>query len=292
MEKGDKPGRLGMRIVTVPWEMTRLVTERREAGQSVGLVPTMGFFHAGHVSLMRAAREENDFVVVSLFVNPIQFGPREDFKEYPRDLQRDVEIAAQAGVDCIFHPRVEDMYPQPYLTFVEVEGITEGLCGASRPGHFRGVATVVAKLFHIIPAHRAYFGLKDAQQVRVIQKMVEDLNFDIQIVTCPTVREEDGLAMSSRNVYLKPEERRAATVLYRSLRRAEEMVRGGEREAREVLAAVREMLETEPLVEPEYVEAVDWEGLRPVERLQGKVLIALAARVGKARLIDNVLLEV
>ncbi|WP_287153458.1 pantoate--beta-alanine ligase [Candidatus Solincola tengchongensis] len=281
-----------MRIVTVPWEMTRLVTERREAGQSVGLVPTMGFFHAGHVSLMRAAREENDFVVVSLFVNPIQFGPREDFKEYPRDLQRDVEIAAQAGVDCIFHPRVEDMYPQPYLTFVEVEGITEGLCGASRPGHFRGVATVVAKLFHIIPAHRAYFGLKDAQQVRVIQKMVEDLNFDIQIVTCPTVREEDGLAMSSRNVYLKPEERRAATVLYRSLRRAEEMVRGGEREAREVLAAVREMLETEPLVEPEYVEAVDWEGLRPVERLQGKVLIALAARVGKARLIDNVLLEV
>ncbi len=281
-----------MRIVTVPWEMTRLVTERREAGQSVGLVPTMGFFHAGHVSLMRAAREENDFVVVSLFVNPIQFGPREDFKEYPRDLQRDVEIAAQAGVDCIFHPRVEDMYPQPYLTFVEVEGITEGLCGASRPGHFRGVATVVAKLFHIIPAHRAYFGLKDAQQVRVIQKMVEDLNFDIQIVTCPTVREEDGLAMSSRNVYLKPEERRAATVLYRSLRRAEEMVRGGEREAREVLAAVRETLETEPLVEPEYVEAVDWEGLRPVERLQGKVLIALAARVGKARLIDNVLLEV
>lgn len=292
MEKGDKPGRLGMRIVTVPWEMTRLVTERREAGQSVGLVPTMGFFHAGHVSLMRAAREENDFVVVSLFVNPIQFGPREDFKEYPRDLQRDVEIAAQAGVDCIFHPRVEDMYPQPYLTFVEVEGITEGLCGASRPGHFRGVATVVAKLFHIIPAHRAYFGLKDAQQVRVIQKMVEDLNFDIQIVTCPTVREEDGLAMSSRNVYLKPEERRAATVLYHSLRRAEEMVRGGEREAREVLAAVRDMLETEPLVEPEYVEAVDWEGLRPVERLQGKVLIALAARVGKARLIDNVLLEV
>lgn len=281
-----------MRIVTVPWEMTRLVTERREAGQSVGLVPTMGFFHAGHVSLMRAAREENDFVVVSLFVNPIQFGPREDFKEYPRDLQRDVEIAAQAGVDCIFHPRVEDMYPQPYLTFVEVEGITEGLCGASRPGHFRGVATVVAKLFHIIPAHRAYFGLKDAQQVRVIQKMVEDLNFDIQIVTCPTVREEDGLAMSSRNVYLKPEERRAATVLYHSLRRAEEMVRGGEREAREVLAAVRDMLETEPLVEPEYVEAVDWEGLRPVERLQGKVLIALAARVGKARLIDNVLLEV
>jgi len=269
-----------------------MVMERREAGQTVGLVPTMGFFHQGHVSLMRAAREENDFVVVSLFVNPIQFGPREDFREYPRDLDRDVEIAAQAGVDCIFHPRVEDMYPQPYLTYVEVEGVTEGLCGARRPGHFRGVATVVAKLFHIVPAHRAYFGLKDAQQVRVIQKMVEDLNFDIRIVVCPTVREEDGLAMSSRNVYLRPEERKAATVLYRSLRRAEEMVREGRREAGEVLAAVREMLDSEPLVEPEYVEAVDWEGLRPVERLEGKVLIALAARVGRARLIDNVLLEV
>lgn len=281
-----------MHIVTAPQEMTRLVREHRKVGQSVGLVPTMGYFHPGHVSLMRAARAENDFVVVSLFVNPTQFGPQEDFRDYPRDLERDVEIAAQAGVDCIFHPRVEDMYPQPYLTFVEVEGLTEGLCGVHRPGHFRGVTTVVTKLFHIIPAHRAYFGLKDAQQVRVIQKMVEDLNFDIEIVVCPTVREEDGLAMSSRNVYLQPEERRAATVLYRSLRRAEEMVREGERDARKVLSTIREMLDSEPLVEPEYVEAVDWEGLRPVNRVEGKVLIALAARVGKARLIDNVLLQV
>ncbi|MGQ9476077.1 MAG: pantoate--beta-alanine ligase [Actinomycetota bacterium] len=281
-----------MRIVTAPREMTRLVREHREAGESVGLVPTMGYFHPGHVSLMRAARAENDFVVVSLFVNPTQFGPQEDFRDYPRDLERDVEIATQAGVDCIFHPRVEDMYPQPYLTFVEVEGLTEGLCGAYRPGHFRGVTTVVTKLFHIIPAHRAYFGLKDAQQVRVIQKIVEDLNFDIEIVVCPTVREEDGLAMSSRNVYLQPEERRAATVLYRSLRQAEEMVQRGERDAQKVLSAIREMLDSEPLVEPEYVEAVDWEGLRPVNRLEGKVLIALAARVGKARLIDNVLLQV
>ncbi|MGQ9704886.1 MAG: pantoate--beta-alanine ligase [Actinomycetota bacterium] len=281
-----------MRIVTAPREMTRLVREHREAGESVGLVPTMGYFHPGHVSLMRAARAENDFVVVSLFVNPTQFGPQEDFRDYPRDLERDVEIATEAGVDCIFHPRVEDMYPQPYLTFVEVEGLTEGLCGAYRPGHFRGVTTVVTKLFHIIPAHRAYFGLKDAQQVRVIQKIVEDLNFDIEIVVCPTVREEDGLAMSSRNVYLQPEERRAATVLYRSLRQAEEMVQRGERDAQKVLSAIREMLDSEPLVEPEYVEAVDWEGLRPVNRLEGKVLIALAARVGKARLIDNVLLQV
>lgn len=281
-----------MRIVTSPREMTRLVKERRSRGEMVGLVPTMGFFHPGHVSLMRAAREENDFVVVSLFVNPTQFGPREDFHDYPRDLPRDVEIATQAGVDCIFHPRVEDMYPQPYLTYVEVEEITSGLCGAARPGHFRGVATVVTKLFHIIPAHRAYFGLKDAQQVRVIQKMVEDLNFDIEIVVCPTVREEDGLAMSSRNIYLQPEERKAATVLYRSLRLAEEMVRGGEREARAVISAVRELLDAEPLVEPEYVEVVNWHLLQPVERLQGEVLVALAARVGRARLIDNVLLKI
>lgn len=280
-----------MRIVTALPEMTRLVKERRDRGETVGLVPTMGFFHAGHVSLMRAAREENDFVVVSLFVNPTQFGPREDFRDYPRDLARDVEIAAEAGVDCIFHPRAEDMYPEPYLTYVVVEGISEGLCGASRPGHFRGVATVVAKLFHIIPAHRAYFGLKDAQQVMVIRRMVEDLNFDIEVVACPTVREEDGLAMSSRNVYLSEEERKAATVLYRSLRLAEEMASRGERDARKVKAAMRELMSTEPLVEPEYVEAVDWGMLRPVERLEGEVLIALAARVGKARLIDNTIMD-
>ncbi len=280
-----------MRIVTSPSEMLRMVKEARWRGERVGLVPTMGFFHAGHVSLMRAAREENDFVVVSLFVNPTQFGPREDFRDYPRDLARDVEIAAEAGVDCIFHPRAEDMYPEPYLTYVVVEGISEGLCGASRPGHFRGVATVVAKLFHIIPAHRAYFGLKDAQQVMVIRRMVEDLNFDIEVVACPTVREEDGLAMSSRNVYLSEEERKAATVLYRSLRLAEEMASRGERDARKVKAAMRELMSTEPLVEPEYVEAVDWGMLRPVERLEGEVLIALAARVGKARLIDNTIMD-
>jgi len=229
--------------------------------------------------------------VVSLFVNPTQFGPREDFKDYPRDLARDTAMAAEAGVDCIFHPRVEDMYPEPYLTYVEVEEVTRGLCGASRPGHFRGVATVVAKLFHIIPAHRAYFGLKDAQQVMVIRRMVRDLNFDIEIVACPTVWEEDGLAMSSRNIYLEQEERRAATVLFRSLRLAEGMAAAGERDAGRVIAAMRELMASEPLVEPEYVEAVDWGLLKPVERLEGEVLIAVAARVGRARLIDNVLLD-
>jgi pantoate--beta-alanine ligase len=281
-----------MRIVTSPQEMRRIVLDCRSRGERVGLVPTMGFFHQGHLSLMRAARAENDYVVVSIFVNPTQFGPGEDLEAYPRDLDRDVRMASEVGVDCVFHPRAEDMYPQPYLTYVEVEEITGTLCGASRPGHFRGVATVVAKLFNIVPAHRAYFGLKDAQQALVIRKMAEDLNFDIEVVTCPTVREKDGLAMSSRNVYLDGEQRKAATVLYLSLRRAEELIRDGERDPGVVIAGMRELLDSEPLVEPEYVEVVDYRRLRPVGRIEGEVLIALAARVGKARLIDNLLLGV
>jgi pantoate--beta-alanine ligase len=281
-----------MRIVNSPDEMREIVKDHRSRGEMVGLVPTMGFFHAGHISLMRAAKDENDRVVVSLFINPTQFGPKEDLEDYPRDLDRDSQMAAEAGVDYIFHPAVEDMYPQPYLTYINLEEITETLCGACRPGHFRGVTTVVAKLFNIIPAHRAYFGLKDAQQVMVIRKMVDDLNFDIEVVTCPTVREDDGLAMSSRNTYLDPHERRAATALYRSLSVAEEMVSGGERNPAAVITRMREILDGEPLVEPEYVEVVDWQLLKPVERIQGEVLIALAARLGGTRLIDNVLLEV
>lgn len=258
----------------------------------VGLVPTMGFFHAGHVSLMQAAREDCAFVVVSLFVNPTQFGPGEDLAEYPRDLDRDVEMAEAAGVDCIFHPEAREMYPERFLAYVEVKEAGEVLCGASRHGHFRGVATVVAKLFNIIPAHRAYFGLKDAQQVWVIRRMVRDLDFDVEVVACPTVREEDGLAMSSRNIYLKPEERKAATVLYRSLRLAGDLVAGGERHAARVLEEMNALIAGEPLVRTEYVEAVDWETLGPAGMLRGEVLIALAARVGKARLIDNILLDV
>ena len=280
-----------MRIVTSVDEMRRIAEEQRCGGKTVGLVPTMGSFHAGHVSLMRTARDECDYVVVSLFVNPTQFGPGEDLEDYPRDLSRDEEMATAAGVDCIFHPRVEDMYPEHYLTYVEVEGITGTLCGAARPGHFRSVATVVAKLFHIVPAHRAYFGLKDAQQVLVVRKMARDLDFDIEVVACPTVREGDGLAMSSRNIYLEPEERKAAAVLCRSLRLAEDLVARGERDPGKVIAAMRELIAEEPLVQPEYVMAVDWDLLEPVERLEGEVLIALAVRVGKARLIDNVLLD-
>jgi pantoate--beta-alanine ligase len=281
-----------MRIIASIAEMRRIVVERRSAGEVVGLVPTMGFFHQGHISLMRAAREECGYVVVSLFVNPTQFGPGEDLEDYPRDLSRDVEMASEVGVDCIFHPRAEDMYPQPYLTYVMVEEITDRLCGAARPGHFRGVATVVAKLFNIIPAHRAYFGLKDAQQVQVIRKMARDLDFDIEVIACPTVREGDGLAMSSRNVYLEPEERKAATVLYRSLQLAQELVATGEMDPEKVTGDMRALIAREPLVEPEYVVAVDWDLLTPVDRLRGRVLFALAARVGKARLIDNVLLDI
>jgi len=269
-----------------------MVEEQRSAGTIVGLVPTMGFFHQGHISLMRAAREECGYVVVSLFVNPTQFAPGEDLEDYPRDLSRDVELASEAGVDCIFHPRAEDIYPQPYPTYVMVEEITDRLCGAARPGHFRGVATVVAKLFNIIPAHRAYFGLKDAQQVQVIRKMARDLDFDIEVIACPTVRESDGLAMSSRNVYLEPEERKAATVLYRSLQLAQKLVAEGERDPAKVTGDMHALLAREPLVEPEYVAAVDWDLLTPVDRLRGWVLFPLAARVGRARLIDNVLIEV
>ncbi len=281
-----------MRIVTAAGEMRRTVEERKCGGETVGLVPTMGFFHQGHISLMRAAREECAFVVVSLFVNPTQFGTGEDLEHYPRDLARDVEMATQAGVDCIFHPRAEDMYPEPHLTYVTVEGITDRLCGPVRPGHFRGVATIVAKLFNIIPADRAYFGLKDAQQVQVIRRMARDLNFDVEIIACPTLRERDGLAMSSRNVYLEPHEREAATVLYRSLQLARRLVAEGERDPEKVTEAMLALIAQEPLVQPEYVEAVEWDLLSPPATLRGEVLFALAARVGKARLIDNILLEI
>ncbi len=281
-----------MRVVTEARDMTAAVKEWRASGKTVGLVPTMGYFHQGHLSLMRRAREENDIVVVSLFVNPLQFGPREDLDVYPRDFQRDRELAEEVGVDCIFYPSVEEMYPQPFLTTVRVGKITEVMCGKSRPGHFEGVTTVVAKLFHIIPADRAYFGQKDAQQVRVIQKMVEDLNFDIEIRVCPTVREKDGLAASSRNVYLSEEERQRATLLYRSLQEAQRMIERGERKAEVVERRVRELLEGQPGIDLEYLAIYDNIDLEPLEILQGEVLVALAARVGKTRLIDNVLIRI
>jgi pantoate--beta-alanine ligase len=281
-----------MDIVSDIAEMQRIASCLRREGKTLGVVPTMGFFHEGHLSLMRRARAECDVVIVTLFVNPMQFGPHEDFAAYPRDFERDGQLAAAAGVDLLFAPTTEAMYPDGYETVVTVEKLTQPLCGASRPGHFRGVTTIVAKLFHITQPHRAYFGLKDYQQCKVIQKMVKDLNFDITIVPCPIVREPDGLAMSSRNAYLRPAERQAALSLNRSLRRAEEMVEAGERNARAVRDAVRAMIAAEPLAQIDYVEVVDAETLQPVEEIAQKTLVALAVKIGRARLIDNTVLEV
>ncbi|HHP51588.1 MAG TPA: pantoate--beta-alanine ligase [Moorella mulderi] len=263
----------------------------RQQGKTIGLVPTMGYLHEGHLSLVRAARRENDMVVMSIFVNPTQFGPGEDLDRYPRDLYRDMELAEKAGVDGIFAPSVEEMYPEGYSTYVEVEGLSRVLCGASRPGHFRGVATVVSKLFNIIQPHRAYFGLKDYQQALIIKRMVEDLNFPVEIVTLPTVREPDGLALSSRNQYLTLEERAKALSLYRSLKRGEEMILKGIRQVQAIKEAMaQELLKHE--VKIDYVEVCNPENLSPLEEVGDRALLAVAAWVGSTRLIDNLVVEV
>lgn len=265
------------------------VRDERRAGKSIGLVPTMGYLHEGHLSLIRRARAECDFVVVSIFVNPLQFGPHEDYNVYPRDLKRDTALAAEAGADVIFHPTPEEMYPEGFQTHVEVEKLSQGLCGAFRPGHFRGVATVVTKLFNIVSPDKAYFGEKDAQQLAVIRRMVRDLNLDIEIVPMPIVRESDGLALSSRNTYLSPEERRAATVLYRALLYGRDLIAAGERDGQRVRDAVRRTLESEPLVSRiDYVAVVDPDTLEEKTTLSGSVMLAVAAYIGKVRLIDNI----
>jgi len=257
----------------------------------VGLVPTMGFFHEGHLSLMRKARAERRLVVVSLFVNPTQFGPGEDLAAYPRDFERDCALAAAEGVDVMFAPEAREMYAGDYATFVNVERIAGHLCGASRPGHFRGVATVVAKLFNICQPQRAYFGLKDYQQVRVIETMIRDLNFSTELVRCPIVREPDGVAMSSRNSYLSAEGRRAATILRRSLVAAENEIERGDRDGVGIARRLREAIETEPLASVDYAEVVDAESLEPLGRIDRTALLAVAVRIGRARLIDNLLVE-
>jgi len=273
-------------------ERMRTETElARQRGVVVGLVPTMGFFHEGHLSLMRRARAECGLVVVSLFVNPTQFGPGEDLAAYPRDFQRDCELARREGVDVMFAPRASEMYCNDSSTFVIVEGVSGPLCGASRPGHFRGVATVVAKLFNICRPHRAYFGLKDYQQVRVLEKMVRDLDFDLQVVRCPIVREPDGLAMSSRNSYLSQKERAAATILRRALLAAGELIAQGERNAAPVEQRLREAIETEPLSKIDYAAVVDPVSLQPFDEIVRGALLAVAVRFGSARLIDNLLIE-
>jgi len=268
------------------------VRQARSDGRSIGFVPTMGCLHEGHLELMRRARERCGAVVVSIFVNPAQFGPNEDFASYPRDLERDAAMAAGVKADAIFNPSVEEMYPPGACTFVDLERITEKLCGLSRPGHFRGVATVVTKLFNIVRPDTAFFGQKDAQQALVIRRMVRDLDLNIEIVTVPTVREADGLAMSSRNVYLRPEERRAALVLSRSLSEAQKAVQAGERDAAAIRRRVAEILDSEPLAETEYAEIYSFPDLEPVTNLQGPALLALAVKIGPTRMIDNTVLEV
>jgi len=263
----------------------------RAGGKTVGLVPTMGYFHEGHLSLMRRARRDNDVVVVSIFVNPTQFGPDDDLGSYPRDFERDAKTAEQVGVDLIFNPSVEEMYPEACSSYVEVERLTEGLCGASRTGHFRGVATVVLKLFNIIHADRAYFGRKDYQQLKVIERMVRDLNLTVEIVGMPTVREADGLAMSSRNAYLSPEERRAALVLHRALGFGQKLLKEGLASGSRLREEVERLIRREPLASIDYVAVVDTETLEPLDEIEDQAVLALAVRIGPARLIDTALLE-
>jgi pantoate--beta-alanine ligase len=280
-----------MRIIRTIQEMRAETEARRRAGEIVGLVPTMGFFHEGHLSLMRRARAECGMVVVSLFVNPTQFGPGEDLAAYPKDFERDCALAAAEGVDAMFAPEAGEMYASDHATFVNVERLTGNLCGASRPVHFRGVATVVAKLFNACRPQRAYFGLKDYQQVRVIETMIRDLNFDIELVRCPIVREPDGVAMSSRNSYLSAEERRAATILRRSLVAAGKRIKEGARDGAAIARELREAIETEPLASVDYAQVVDAESLAPLGRVHGAALLAVAVRIGRARLIDNLVVE-
>ncbi len=273
-------------------EVRRKVKEWRKQGLSVGLVPTMGFLHEGHKSLIVRAAAENDRVVVSDFVNPIQFGVNEDLATYPRDIEADKKLCEEAGAALIFHPEVEEMYAPDFSTYVEMQKVSEGLCGKTRPTHFRGVCTVVCKLFHIVMPDRAYFGQKDAQQLAVIRRMVRDLNMDIQIVACPIVREEDGLAKSSRNTYLNEEERKAALVLSKAVFLGEEMMQDGERDAETILKAMRQMIEAEPLAKMDYVEMVDADTIEPLVRAEGRVLTAMAVYIGTTRLIDNFIMEV
>jgi pantoate--beta-alanine ligase len=277
-------------IHTVEW-MKQVARQARTEGRPTGFVPTMGALHAGHMSLVRAARAECGPVIASIFVNPTQFGPKEDFQKYPRTFEADRVLLEETGVDFLFAPEAAEIYPPGFRTWVNVEGLSDRLDGRSRPGHFRGVTTIVLKLLEIVQPQRAFFGRKDAQQARLIQQMARDLHLDTEIVVCPIVREPDGLAMSSRNAYLNPAERRAASVLYRALDGARRGIERGERDALRLIAAMREVIRAEPLVEPEYVELVDAETLEPVTRLRGRCLALLAARVGTTRLIDNLLIE-
>ncbi|MFR8713424.1 MAG: pantoate--beta-alanine ligase [Anaerotignum lactatifermentans] len=276
-----------MNIVKTISEVRNEVKNWRKQGLSVGLVPTMGYLHEGHKSLIDRACKENDKVVVSVFVNPKQFGPGEDLATYPRDIQRDAALCEDAGAALIFNPEPEEMYFDDFHTYVTMESLSDELCGKTRPIHFRGVCTVVSKLFHIVAPDRAYFGQKDAQQLAIIKRMVRDLNFDIEIVGCPIVREADGLAKSSRNTYLNPEERKAALVLSKAVGLGQELIQKGERNADVIVEKMKQLIEEEPLAKIDYVQAVDAISIQPVAEIKGTVLVAMAVYIGKTRLIDN-----
>lgn len=276
-----------MKIVETIKEVREQVKEWKKQGLSVGLVPTMGYLHEGHKSLIDRAVAENDKVVVSVFVNPMQFGPTEDLESYPRDMERDVTLCENAGAALVFHPEPSEMYEDDFSSFVDMNTLTGGLCGKTRPIHFRGVCTVVAKLFNIVTPDRAYFGQKDAQQLAVIRHMVSDLSFGIEIVGCPIIREKDDLAKSSRNTYLSAEERNAALILSQSLKEGKALVEAGEKDAAKIKKVITDKINTEPLAKIDYVEVVDWKTLEPVSTIDAPILTAIAVYIGKTRLIDN-----
>lgn len=268
-------------------EVRQQVSQWKKQGLTIGLVPTMGYLHEGHASLAQKSVSLCDKTVASVFVNPIQFGPSEDLVSYPRDFEHDCALLEKIGVDLVFHPEPEEMYAPDFCTYVDMENLTTQLCGKSRPGHFRGVCTVVSKLFHIVQPQKAFFGQKDAQQLAVIRRMVRDMSFDIEIVGCPIVRESDGLAKSSRNTYLSPEERQAALVLYHTVELGKEIIKKGERNGKALTDAMKENIQKQPLARIDYVEAVDGITMQPIETLQGEILVAMAVFIGKTRLIDN-----
>ena len=280
-----------MNIATTVEQAKQTVRQWKAEGLTVGLVPTMGYLHEGHESLIKRAVAECDRVMVSVFLNPIQFAPNEDLATYPRDFAADTVLIENAGADLVFHPEPSELYAPDACTFVNVEGITSELCGKTRPTHFRGVCTVVSKLMNISQADRAYFGQKDAQQLAVVRRMVRDLNMNVEVVGCPIVREEDGLAKSSRNTYLSPAEREAALVLSRAVREGQRLMEEGERDAKTILGAMRAIIEAEPLARIDYVEMVSWDSIKPVDVADSSVLVAMAVYIGKTRLIDNFIFE-
>ncbi len=281
-----------MNLVKTIEEVRGTVKKWKSEGYSIGFVPTMGYLHEGHKSLVERSVSENDKTVVSVFVNPIQFGPNEDLSTYPRDIEADKKLCESVGADLIFNPEPQEMYTDRFCTYVDMDTLTEDLCGASRPGHFRGVQTVVTKLFNIVAPDRAYFGEKDAQQLAIIKRMVEDLNIDIEIIGCPIIREADGLAKSSRNTYLSKSEREAAVIISKALALGKSLIEDGERDTKNVIDAIVQKIGTEPLAKIEYVKIVDALTIKPVAEICGEVLCAVAVRVGKTRLIDNFSIEV